>query len=438
MAVPYTFANQTGPIPLNELDANFAAIPNYANTAGTVTESVQANITAVGTLSSLSVSAGITSDTVTTTLLTTTNSTVTGTSTSGSISTGAITGTSAVLSGSLTVANITASGNLAVTKNLTIANITASGPVTATGNVTGGNLITAGQVIATGNISGDNISTTTDVSIGGNLVVTGNATVNGTTTTINVQTLNIADKDVVVANNVSTSALIDGAGIIAGNPTVSSLVYSHANLGWGTANNFNIGGNLNVTGAGFATTPGNATSNTQIATTAFVRNIIPTGVITLWYGSIVSIPAGWYLCDGNNGTPDLRDRFIVGAGNVYAVAASAGSDTITPTGNVSATASGTALTEAQMPKHYHLMLGPNSVTSPQGSGSQVGVYGGGTPDDGTQAYGTYSTGGDAASGTQTTGTANADSHTHSISATFTGDSATNLPPYYALAYIMKA
>ena len=42
--------------------------------------------------------------------------------------------------------------------------------------------------------------------------------------------------------NVSTSALINGAGIIAGNPTVSSLIYSHANLGWGTANNFNIGG----------------------------------------------------------------------------------------------------------------------------------------------------------------------------------------------------
>jgi hypothetical protein len=87
------------------------------------------------------------------------------------------------------------------------------------------------------------------------------------------------------------------------------------------------------------------------------------------------------------------------------------------------------LTEAQMPKHYHLMLGPNNVSSPQGSGSQVGVYGGGTPDDGTQAYGTYSTGGNAASGSQTTGTANGDSHTHSFSGTFSGTSQSTVQPY---------
>lgn len=55
MTVPYTFANQTGTIPLAELDANFAAIPNVANTTITVTASAQPNITSVGTLTSLSV-----------------------------------------------------------------------------------------------------------------------------------------------------------------------------------------------------------------------------------------------------------------------------------------------------------------------------------------------------------------------------------------------
>lgn len=39
--------------------------------------------------------------------------------------------------------------------------------------------------------------------------------------------------------------------------------------------------------------------------------------IAAWYGSIASIPEGWFLCDGNNGTPDLRDKFIVGAGGAY-------------------------------------------------------------------------------------------------------------------------
>jgi hypothetical protein len=55
MTVPYTFANQTGTIPLSELDANFAAIPNFANTAATVTTGAQPNITSIGTLTTLSV-----------------------------------------------------------------------------------------------------------------------------------------------------------------------------------------------------------------------------------------------------------------------------------------------------------------------------------------------------------------------------------------------
>ena len=46
---------------------------------------------------------------------------------------------------------------------------------------------------------------------------------------------------------------------------------------------------------------------------------IPKGAIILWSGSIASIPAGWQLCNGTNGTPDLRDRFVVGAGSTYPV-----------------------------------------------------------------------------------------------------------------------
>lgn len=46
---------------------------------------------------------------------------------------------------------------------------------------------------------------------------------------------------------------------------------------------------------------------------------LPVGIITLWYGSIGSIPSGWVLCNGANGTPDLRNKFLVGAGSTYAV-----------------------------------------------------------------------------------------------------------------------
>jgi len=48
------------------------------------------------------------------------------------------------------------------------------------------------------------------------------------------------------------------------------------------------------------------------------------GGIILWSGAVVNIPSGYVICDGNNGTPDLRNRFIVGAGDTYAVAASGG------------------------------------------------------------------------------------------------------------------
>lgn len=53
------------------------------------------------------------------------------------------------------------------------------------------------------------------------------------------------------------------------------------------------------------------------------------GMIILWSGAIVDIPTGWHLCDGDEGTPNLRDRFIVGAGDTYAVGATGGSLTHT-------------------------------------------------------------------------------------------------------------
>lgn len=52
--------------------------------------------------------------------------------------------------------------------------------------------------------------------------------------------------------------------------------------------------------------------------------MLNSGIIVIWSGAIVNIPAGYFLCDGNNGTPDLRNRFVVGAGDTYAVDANGG------------------------------------------------------------------------------------------------------------------
>ena len=52
---------------------------------------------------------------------------------------------------------------------------------------------------------------------------------------------------------------------------------------------------------------------------------VPSGAIILWSGASNAIPSGYVLCDGNNNTPNLQDRFVVGAGNTYAVDATGGS-----------------------------------------------------------------------------------------------------------------
>lgn len=56
------------------------------------------------------------------------------------------------------------------------------------------------------------------------------------------------------------------------------------------------------------------------------------GIIVLWGGAIADIPAGWGLCDGSGERPDLRDKFIIGAGNTYAVDETAATNVAADTG----------------------------------------------------------------------------------------------------------
>lgn len=70
---------------------------------------------------------------------------------------------------------------------------------------------------------------------------------------------------------------------------------------------------------------------------------VPTGGIILWSNTIGSIPSGYVICDGNNGTPDLRDRFVVGSGNTYAVGNGGGF-----------TASATSSVGTYLPLYYSL------------------------------------------------------------------------------------
>lgn len=61
-----------------------------------------------------------------------------------------------------------------------------------------------------------------------------------------------------------------------------------------------------------------------------VPDIEPRGVVKMWYGEADAVPAGWAICDGTQGTPDLRDRFVLGAGGKHGLEATGGAENVTP------------------------------------------------------------------------------------------------------------
>lgn len=213
---------------------------------------------------------------------------------------------------------------------------------------------------------------------------------------------NFTAKDSLPSGN--SGKIIKGTEIDTELTAVSSAIASKADTNSPT-----------FTGVPVGPTASAGTNTTQLATTAFVTSAVtasfPSGGIILWSGSVASIPSGWYLCDGNNSTPDLRNRFIVGAGSSYAVDATGGS------------------ADAIVVSHTHTATSTDSghthTTSVSGL---IGVSGGYSPQGGTSSGGSNTF-------TSSTGTANI---TTTISSTGSSGTNANLPPYYALAYIMKA
>jgi microcystin-dependent protein len=188
------------------------------------------------------------------------------------------------------------------------------------------------------------------------------------------------------------------------------------------------------TGTPAAPTATAGTNTTQLATTAFATAAalaaFPAGGIIMWSGSIAAIPSGWALCNGSSGTPDLRDRFVIGAGTTYAVNATGGSANATLPSHTH-----TATNTISNAAHQHYVV-HNAAGSNEGSLNSSnymirrGIYGG------DFSYDFSSTGSEANIGlTSTAG----GSLGVSTAVSTVGASAVNanLPPYLALAYIMK-
>lgn len=135
---------------------------------------------------------------------------------------------------------------------------------------------------------------------------------------------------------------------------------------------------------------------TMIGTANLGGAFVPSGGIIIWSGAISAIPAGWQICDGTNGTPDLTDRFVL-----HADADSGGTNDVGDTGG----ASTHTLTTDEMPAHTHTFAAGSS-----GSGVPNNVEAGQNL---------------------------ADNQTKTTSSTGGGDPHNNRDKYYALAYIMK-
>jgi hypothetical protein len=175
-------------------------------------------------------------------------------------------------------------------------------------------------------------------------------------------------------------------------------------------------GTLDVTGAfkldGTAGASGQVLLSAGGSNTPTWGNAFVAGMIMLWSGSSASIPSGWLLCDGSSSTPDLRNRFVVGAGSTYAVGATGGStDAIVVSHNHTAT------TSISDPGHIHNVT--ILATTQGGSGGYSGNFS--NPVN-----------------VQTLSATTGISASTSISTAGSSGTNANLPPYYALCYIMKA
>ena len=147
-----------------------------------------------------------------------------------------------------------------------------------------------------------------------------------------------------------------------------------------------------------------------LGTIPAVASAFTSGMIMLWSGSIGSIPSGWTLCNGSNGAPDLRNRFVMAAGDAYSVGQTGGSaDSIV-------VAHTHTFTGDALPLHSHTY----GLSTSSGSG-----------------YGF--TGSVTAQINVTTATSAVSAGTPTGTNASTGVSGTgaNIPPYYALAYIFK-
>jgi hypothetical protein len=223
-----------------------------------------------------------------------------------------------------------------------------------------------------------------------------------------VKATNFTAKDSLPTGN--SGKIVKGAEIDTEFTAIASAISSKADLN-----------SPALTGTPTAPTASAATNTTQLATTAFVQTALASafssGMIMMWSGTIATIPTGWVLCNGSNSTPDLRNRFVIGAHSD-----NAGVANTTVTGGNTLTG-GTK--DAINVSHTHTA----TVTDPGHNHEYFYNFGGNTPNQ----FATTQSNPHAILDTSTEFTG----ITVGISTEGSSGTNQNLPPYYALAFIMK-
>ncbi|MFA5858396.1 MAG: hypothetical protein WC955_04955 [Elusimicrobiota bacterium] len=187
--------------------------------------------------------------------------------------------------------------------------------------------------------------------------------------------------------------------------------------------------------------------------------MIPKGGIIMWSGAEADIPAGWALCDGTNGTPDLRNRFVIGAGDTYAFGDLGGETTHYHTVDIATTASTTAgahthsidvpITTSSSDSHSHtantFWFSRDIAFSSSGGGAGSWYINITNASSGGDRLDPVSWGGATSSDahTHTTNpaafnTVSGGDHTHTVDpASSDSSTTTTIPPYFSLCFIMK-
>jgi microcystin-dependent protein len=277
-----------------------------------------------------------------------------------------------------------------------------------------------------------------------NILVTGGSATGLTNfATTTGQSTNFSSSNILVSGGSAT-------GLTAYSGTIGQATnFSSANISVSSGNVSGVTGvNNTFTSANLitsvATTKTASDSTTAVATTAFVHAVLPTGIIVMWNSTAASIPAGWQLCNGSNGTPDLRGQFVVGAGGSYTPGDTGGASSVTLSANtmpIHAHELTGSLTTGSAGGHTHTLTDPGHSHLDEyfdANGGSHGLIGGPNQYNATKQTGTSTTGISIAAALDHVHSLTLSGNTQSAGGTSgTTQPHENRPPYYALCYIQK-